>query len=329
MLDKKEAMYYEKFEKENKVQCNLCPHKCTIEDGKVGLCKVRKNEEGTLYSLNYGKLTSYAYDPIEKKPLYHFKPGSKIFSIGSYGCNFNCQFCQNWEIAHGKTLTVEITDEDILKLAKANNSVGIAYTYNEPTIWYEYLLHLSKMIKNAGLLNTCITNGYINAEPLEELLPFIDAFNIDLKAMNNNFYNKICKARLEPVLQTIERVAKDTHVEVTTLLIEGKNDDLTEIEELSKYLSNIDKNIPLHINRYYPSFKMNLPPTSYDRLVEAKSIADKYLNYVYIGNVWGVDNNTYCPNCNTKLIQRCEENEIESIENGKCVKCDYPIKIIY
>ncbi len=281
----KEAMYYKPLKKDNKVKCYLCPHECIIGDGKVGICSVRKNEDGILYTLNYGKLTSYAYDPIEKKPLNHFCPGSKIFSIGSYGCNLSCAFCQNWGIAHDKGLTVELADEDIIKLSRSNGSIGIAYTYNEPFMSYEYILHLSKLIKEENLVNTCITNGYIKQEPLKELLPYIDAMNIDLKAMNNNFYKELCKASLEPVLKTIETASKKTHVEVTTLIIEGKNDDAKEIEELSQWLSNIDKNIPLHINRYFPAYKLNLPATSYDILMETKYIADKYLNNVYIGNI--------------------------------------------
>lgn len=281
----KEAMYYKSLEKDRKVQCQLCPHKCIIGDGNVGICKVRKNENGILYTLNYGKLTSYAYDPIEKKPLNHFHPGSKIFSIGSFGCNLSCDFCQNWEIAHEKGLTVEITDEDIIRLSKANGSIGIAYTYNEPFMSYEYILHLSKLIKEKNLVNVCITNGYIEEKPLKQLLPYIDAMNIDLKAMSNNFYKELCKATLEPVLNTIEIASKKTHVEVTTLIIGGKNDDADEIEELAKWLSNIDENIPLHINRYFPAYKLNLPATSYDILLRTKNIAKKYLNNVYIGNI--------------------------------------------
>ncbi len=324
----KEAMYYEVLENENKVQCHLCPHECIIGDGKLGICRVRKNREGTLFTLNYGKLTSYAYDPIEKKPLYHFYPGSNIFSIGSFGCNLNCDFCQNWEIAHDKVLTVKMTHENIIKMSKANDSIGLAYTYNEPTIGYEYILHLSKLIKEEGLMNVCITNGYIQEEPLKKLLPYLDAMNIDLKAMNNNFYKKTCKGSLVPVLNTIEIVSSKIHVEVTTLIIEGKNDNFEEIEMLAKWLSSISKDIPFHITRYYPAYKMNLPATSYDVLIKAKNIADKYLNYVYIGNVWGIDNDTYCPKCNTKLIERHGKSKVVRIKNSKCIKCGYKINII-
>jgi len=281
----REAMYYKPLKINDKVQCQLCPHECIIENGKLGICKVRKNQSGILYTLNYGKLTSYAYDLIEKKPLNHFHSGNKIFSIGSYGCNLGCDFCQNWEIAHKKSLTVELSDEEIVRLSKANGSIGIAYTYNEPFMSYEYMLHMSKLIKEENLVNTCITNGYVEKEPLEELLPYIDAMNIDLKAMNNNFYKKLCKANLEPVLRTIEIASKETHIEVTTLIIEGENDNADEIEQLSKWLSNIDEDIPFHINRYFPAYKLSLPPTNYDILMKTKSIADRYLNNVYIGNI--------------------------------------------
>jgi pyruvate formate lyase activating enzyme len=327
-MELKEALYYTTLEG-NKVRCNLCPHNCTIDDNDVGICKVRKNEGGKLYTLNYGQITSYAFDPIEKKPLYHFYPGSKIFSIGSFGCNLKCEFCQNWEIAHGKSLTIEIQDEDLLRLAKANGSIGIAYTYNEPSIWYEYVLYMAKKVKQQDLKNVLITNGYIQQEPLEEILPYIDAMNIDLKSFDGKYYNRLCKGKLSSVLDTIERSKKSTWVEITTLIIEGENDSLDEIRELSKWISNIDKNIPLHLTRYHPAYKMTKPPTSYDTLMKAKDIAKDYLNYVYIGNVWGIDSNTYCPKCDNKVVDRNFFGEIVGIEDGKCTKCGENIEIVY
>jgi len=323
-----EAMYYEKG-KDNTVKCHLCPHNCTIKEGKVGICKVRKNIEGKLISLNYGKQTSYAYDPIEKKPLYHFYPGRDIFSIGSFGCNLNCDFCQNWEIAHGTTLTMEIEDEDILLLGKSKNSIGIAYTYNEPTISYEYIYHISKLAKEKGLKNVLVTNGFINEEPLKEILPYIDAMNIDLKSMNEDFYKKICKGRLNPVLKTIEIAAKHTHVEITTLIIDGVNSSEEEIEALTNWIGNINREIPFHISKFFPHYKMQIPQTSYNTLIKAKDIAKKYLDYVYIGNVWGTDNNTYCPNCQSQLINRQGLGEIVGIKDEKCKVCGREINVIY
>ena len=226
-----EAMYYEK-KSGNIVQCNLCPHKCTINNGDLGVCRVRKNIEGTLTSLNYGKITSCAYDPIEKKPLYHFYPGSNILSIGSFGCNFKCDFCQNWEIAHRKPWLTEMEDEDIILMAKSRGSIGIAYTYNEPIVSYEYVYHMCKLTKEHGLKNVLITNGYINPEPLQKLLPSIDAMNMDLKSIKEDYYKKYCKGRLEPVMKTIRMASKYTHVEITNLIVEGLNSTEEEIEEL-------------------------------------------------------------------------------------------------
>ncbi|MBW4828435.1 MAG: AmmeMemoRadiSam system radical SAM enzyme [Clostridiaceae bacterium] len=324
----KEALYYEKL-RDRKVKCYLCPHGCIIEDGNLGFCKARQNKNGILYTLNYGKVSSYAYDPIEKKPLYHFYPGSKIFSIGTFGCNLECGFCQNWEIAHSNPVTVEISDGDILKLAKSNSSIGVSYTYNEPSIWYEYILNMSKKVKGKGLKNVYITNGYIEKEPLKRLLPYIDAMNVDLKSIDDDFYKGLCKGSLSPVLETIKLAEEKTLIEVTTLLIEGKNDSIEKIREISKWLSSIDKNIPLHLTRYHPAFKMDAPSTSYDSLLNAKDEAIKYLNYVYIGNVWGADANTYCPECNIKLVERNYNIEIIGIEDNKCTNCGYNIRLEY
>lgn len=323
-----EAMYYEKG-KNNVVKCHLCPHNCIIKEGNLGICRVRKNVKGILIALNYGKHTSYAYDPIEKKPLYHFYPGSNIFSIGSFGCNLACDFCQNWNIAHEEPLAVEMEDEDMLLLGKARGSIGIAYTYNEPSISYEYIYHISKLAKRKGLKNIMVTNGYINEEPLKELLPYIDAMNIDLKSINDDFYKNICNGSLSPVLRTIEMAAKCTHVEITTLVIEGKNSKEEEMDILGQWIADIDKTIPLHLSKYFPAYKMKLPETTYEVLLKSKQIINDYLDYVYIGNIWGIDNNTYCPNCNNKLIHRHNGGEIIGIKDKKCTNCGKKLNIIY
>ena len=323
-----EAMYYDKKERKV-VKCNLCPHGCTIKDQEVGICKVRKNVGGTLISLNYGKISSLAYDPIEKKPLYHFYPGKKILSIGSYGCNLSCDFCQNWEISQEKPMTLEIEDEDIVVMAKSRGSIGVAYTYNEPTISFEYVFHLSKLIRQKGLKNVLVTNGFINPEPLKELLPYVDAMNVDLKSMKDDFYKKLCKGKLEPVMNTIEMAAKKIHVEITTLIIDGLNSSEEEISMLSKWISQIDKDIPLHLTKYFPAYNMDIPSTTYDTLMRAKEVAKRYLNYVYIGNVMGIDNNTYCPRCSNELINRSTVGQVVGIEDGKCSKCGYEVNIPY
>lgn len=320
----KEALYYKGMK--DHVSCELCPHYCHIKEGKVGKCRVRKNIDGTLYTLNYGKITSYAYDPIEKKPLFHFHAGSNIFSVGSFGCNLACDFCQNWEIVYDDSFARELSDEDIITLATANNSIGIAFTYNEPSIWYEYMLQLSKKTKEKGLKNVMVTNGYINQKPLEELLPYIDAMNIDLKAIDDSFYRSFCKGTLDPVLNTIELAANsNTHIELTSLLIEGENSSDEQVGRLAERIAKIDKGIPLHLSRYYPAYKMNLPPTNVEIIMNAKRIAKEYLDYVYIGNVTGVDNNTYCPRCHAKLIDRNVYVENTGIENKRCKECDYKI----
>lgn len=280
-----EAMYYKKI-KNQSVVCQLCPHMCLIHPGDLGICRVRENIDGNLYSLNYGKIASYNHDRIEKKPLYRFHPGTHIFSLGSFGCNLKCSFCQNWRIAHENPPTREISDRDLISLAKSKNSIGIAYTYNEPTIWYEYVYHLSKKAKEAGLVNVLVTNGYINPEPLEEILPYIDAMNIDLKSMSNDFYQDICQGRLNPVLKTIERATRSIHIEVTTLLIEGLNTNLEEVRGLAKFLGQINRDIPLHLSRYFPAYKMNLPATKVETIIKSTDEARKYLNYVYMGNVF-------------------------------------------
>lgn len=322
----REAMYYKKIDK-NYVSCRLCPHFCTIAEGDIGKCRVRKNIDGTLYSLNYGKISSYGYDNIEKKPLFHFSPGSIVFSIGSFGCNLACDFCQNHEIVYESSYAGEIDDEGLIALAGKNDSIGIAFTYNEPIIWYEYMLDIAKKTHKLGLKNIMVTNGYINEEALREILPYIDAMNIDLKAMDDSFYKNICSASLEPVLKAIEIASKTTHVEVTNLLIEGANSELYEIEELGKKIASIDKTIPLHINRYFPAYKMTLPATTIHALVKSKEILKQYLDYVYIGNVFGQDNNTYCPSCGVKLIDRALEIKIDNIKEGKCTNCSSDIKI--
>lgn len=324
----KEALFYEKLDN-NRVRCNICPHRCIIANNSAGYCKVRENHHGILYTISYGEITSSAYDPIEKKPLYHFYPGSKIFSIGSFGCNLSCAYCQNWEIAQARPMSINVYDEDIIRLAAANDSIGIAYTYNEPSIWYEYVLNLSKKIRNANLKNVLVTNGYIEREPLEGLLPYIDAVNIDLKFMEDELYRKICGGSISPVLDNIKLACEHTHVEVTALIIEGVNSSEDSIENMAKALSSIDKDIPLHLNRYYPAYKLSLPETNLDVLLKGKEIASKYLNFVYIGNVWGIDTNTYCPKCRNKIVDRNYNADITGLQDNKCNKCGYNIKLIH
>ncbi len=281
----KEALYYEK--KDNlKVKCLLCPKCCMITEGNTGICRVRKNIEGTLYAISYGKITGFYLDPIEKKPLKHYKKGSMVFSLGSYGCNLTCKFCQNYEIAHGNPRTIDLSIDAVIKKAKEDpRSIGIAYTYNEPLINYEFTLACAKKAKAEGLDNILVTNGYINEEPLKELLKYIDAMNIDLKAFNNDFYKNICGATIEEVKRSIALSAKLVHVEITCLVIDGLNSNADEILEMVQWIASIDKDIPLHLARYFPRYKMTRPATEVDTLLKLYKIAKKDLNYVYLGNV--------------------------------------------
>ncbi len=282
----KEASYYQK-QKSGKVQCLLCPKKCLITCGGIGFCGVRKNIDGTLYSLVYGKTTGMAVDPIEKKPLYHFHPGEFIFSLGTRGCNLGCVFCQNWRISQNLNACLEdITKEEIVEQALRRKTFGIAYTYNEPFIWYEFVRDTAALAKENGLENVLVTNGYVNLEPLEELLPLIGAMNIDLKAMDDQFYRSICKATLDPVLNTIKRAKQSTYIELTNLIIPTLNDSDEQIEKLADWiLNNTGADTPLHLSRYFPCYELNLPLTPVETLKRAKAIAEKKLKYVYLGNV--------------------------------------------
>lgn len=291
MNEKKEAMFYEKLEKKS-VHCFLCPHHCRIQNEGRGLCGVRKNIDGTLYSLNFGEVSSIGVDPIEKKPLYRFHPGSPILSVGSVGCNLKCPFCQNHSIAQVKPEEIHTyhasSDEIVAKAVslKPQGNIGIAFTYNEPSIWYEFVYETAQKAKENDLLNVLVTNGYISEEPLELVLPYVDAMNIDLKAYNDHFYWDLVKGGLEEVKETIRRSASCCHVEVTTLVIPGWNDSIEEMDEMSQWLASLSPEIPLHLSRYFPKYEMNdIPPTPLSTLQELKRTAERHLNYVYLGNV--------------------------------------------
>jgi pyruvate formate lyase activating enzyme len=323
----KQAMYYKADG--DAVRCFLCPHNCLIKPGRTGLCRVRRNEGGVLYSMNYGRVTAFHIDPIEKKPLYHFYPGSRILSVGSFGCNLKCSFCQNYSIAHGTPDWVEMSPRDLAGRAKSfGDNLGIAYTYNEPSIWYEYVLDTARLVKEKGLKNVLVTNGYIGAEALRELLPLIDAANIDVKAFSDGFYSSICSGRLSPVLETVEAMAGHCHVEVTTLVVEGLNSEPGEIDALARWLAGIDRKIPLHLSRYYPAYHMDNPPTPLRVLEAAGEAAKKHLDYVYIGNVPGIDNSTYCPGCGQKLVERNIYRARVLFEGEKCGRCGRKADII-
>lgn len=324
----KEAMYYQPHEKG--VLCSLCPKGCVINEGQTGFCRVRRNIGNKLYTENYAGCSSCALDPIEKKPLYHFYPGSLILSLGTWGCNFSCTFCQNWQIAQELPSTTELLPQKAVEIAKQyqkKGNIGIAYTYSEPSVWYEYVLETAKLAQEAGLKNVLVTNGFINLEPLKKLLPYIDGMNIDVKAFNHNFYHTICAGGLDAVKQTVELAVRFCHVEITTLLVPGLNDDEKDISDMAQWLAKLNPNIPLHFSRYFPNYKMKIPPTSEHVMDRAKKQARQYLNYVYLGNIKGGESNTYCPQCSQLVIDRTGLHSDLGDEKN-CPRCGYRINVI-
>ncbi len=323
-----EARFYEKLQ-DNKVRCHLCPHECVIRNGSRGICNVRENQQGILYSLVYEQVSSHGVDPIEKKPLYHFHPGSSAFSIGTIGCNLSCDFCQNWGISQGRASTYKMTSQEVVDLASRSES--IAYTYNEPTIWYEFVYDTAQLASQKGIYNVLVTNGYIKEEPLREVLPFIDALNIDVKAFTNTFYKELCRGSLPPVLKAVKIAKEYAWVELTTLLIPGKNDSEKEIRQLVDWVASVGEEIPLHFSRYYPSYQLSISSTPVETLEKARDIALEKLRYVYIGNVWGhKGDNTYCYNCGNLLIQRRGFSaSVKGLHNTTCTACGAPIDLVW
>jgi pyruvate formate lyase activating enzyme len=333
---KKEAMFW-KATKNEMVQCVLCPHHCIIAHEKRGICGVRKNEHGKLFTLIYGACSSIADDPIEKKPLYHFYPGSLVFSLGSVGCSFRCDHCQNYSISMARPEELSLQDippEKVSEIAYDHGCRGVAWTYNEPTIWYEYTLDAAKLVKNTGLYTVYVTNGYIEKEPLEEIAPYLDAMNIDVKAFHDEFYRTICKARLAPVLQTCERAKKlGIHLELTYLVIPGFNDADQEIKEFCQWIrEKLGAETPVHFSRFHPDYKMkDTQATSINTLLACHSIAkDAGLQFVYLGNITHGDyDNTYCPSCKNLLIERYGFSiQIKGLTKEKCNKCGATIPLI-
>lgn len=321
----KEALFWES--KENNVHCKLCPKNCFIKPEEYGQCRARKNVNGKLYSMVYAKPCSVAVDPVEKKPLFHFLPGKGVYSIGTSGCNLRCQYCQNWEISQSYPEEIHaqsLESKELVKEAQNNACDMIAYTYTEPTIFYEYVYDTAELGRKVGLKNIMVTNGYIQKEPAEKLYPLIDGANIDLKGFSEEFYKEICGAALQPVLETIKRAKQiGTWIEITNLVVPGKNDDFEKIREMCKWIrENLGADVPLHYSRFYPCWKMsNVLITPEETLIKAREIAiEEGLNYVYIGNVniEGMED-TYCPKCKETVIVRRGFTIIENkLRDGKC-----------
>jgi len=330
-------MYYEPLD--NKlVRCTLCPRYCVIPPGKRGFCRCRENIDGKLYAINYGKVCSAAVDPIEKKPLYHFYPGSLAFSIATAGCNFRCKHCQNWEVSQAapdEVLYNTLYPEDIVRMTLEYRCEGISYTYTEPTVFYELMYDTANIARRKGLYNVMVTNGYINEEPLKNLK--IDGMNIDIKG-NERFYREICGASLEPVLRTAILSKKiGIHVEVTNLIIPTYNDNMEDILNLIHFVRDyLGRDTPLHFTRFFPRYKLlDIPPTPIEVLERARNLAlEEGLKYVYIGNVPGHEGeNTYCPRCGTLLIDRSKFTMvITNIDTSsgvpRCPNCGEVIDII-
>jgi pyruvate formate lyase activating enzyme len=326
----KEALFYRKL-KENKVCCFLCHQFCTIGEGKRGFCGVRENRRGVLYSLVYGKPVAQHIDPIEKKPLYHFYPGSSSFSIATVGCNFRCLHCQNADISQPDKSEVDlggyVAPEQVVKLALKSGVDSISYTYTEPTIFFEYALDIAKLAKKEGLKNIFVTNGYMSEEALKAMEGNIDAANVDLKSFSDEFYKKICSASVKPVLENLKLMKKyGIWIEVTTLIIPSLNDSQENLAKIADFIyEELGKDVPWHISAFYPTHKLtDLPPTAIELLYRGIDIGYKNgLHYVYTGNVPGDSHeNTYCFNCRRLLIERCGYKIVKNTtRDNKCPHC--------
>lgn len=332
----KEALFYKK-ENGNKVGCFLCNHFCrNIEDGKVGLCGVRRNMSGVFYSLNYGELAAVNVDPIEKKPLFHFFPGSRSYSIACLGCNFKCGFCQNWQISQVENYAapsaggINIHAEDVISAAAANKCKSISYTYTEPTIYFEFAYDCARLAGEKKIYNILVTNGYMSKQALRYIAPYLAAVNADLKSFQEGFYRNWCKASLRPVLENIVLMKKlNIWIEITTLIIPGYNDSEKELKSIASFIVSLDKNIPWHISAFYPNYKfVREEPTPLFVLEKAYNIGKQSgLNFIYLGNTRAPEReNTYCPFCSKLVIERAGFFvKMNKISEGKCAYCNETI----
>nr|MBF0221583.1 AmmeMemoRadiSam system radical SAM enzyme [Desulfobulbaceae bacterium] len=333
----KEASFYHVIDSSTStVQCDLCSHRCIIKIGKKGICNVRLNINGTLHSLVYGKLVSECSDPIEKKPLFHVLPGSLSYSIATVGCNFKCSHCQNHQISQYPITTPDSvpgtlrTPSQVVDIASSQGCKSISYTYIEPTIFFEFAIETAELAHQKGLKNIFVSNGYTSPEATIKIAPFLDANNIDLKSFSDKFYQQICKAKLAPVLDTISLMKeRGVWIEVTTLIIPGLNDSDAELGEIAKFLVGLDPEIPWHVSRFHPTYKLTTsPPTPPESLYRAKEIGHAAgLKYVYTGNIHGMGGeDTFCPECHKTVVKRSGYTiEKNCITDGKCPKCNSPI----
>jgi pyruvate formate lyase activating enzyme len=324
-VPEREACYY--YSGEGLVECLLCPWHCRLRPGQSGQCGVRVNRDGVLYTLNYGEVTALALDPIEKKPLYHFRPGTQILSLGTFGCNLHCRFCQNWQISQNRPLARTLTPSEAVQLAvdaRSQGNIGLAYTYNEPFIWFEYLREVMPLARSAGLVNVLVTNGLVEKEPLGELLPCLDAVNVDIKAMSERFYREQCQGQGLPARQTVERLWGQCAVEITNLLIPGLNDSIEEIQALVDWAAGVSPYLPVHFSAYHPDYQCDSPATPAETLQRAVAIARQKLAYVYAGNAWVAGaRDTNCPECGQIVVKRQGMNgdPVGLTAEGRCQGC--------
>lgn len=313
------------------VVCDLCPTGCTLRAGRDGPCRTRGNREGRMVALSYGRVVASGLDPMEKKPLYHFLPGAPILSIAAAGCSLHCEFCQNWRLSQTTEAVGEaMTPEAVVALARRHRSVGIAYTYSEPLVWFEFVRDTARLAREAGLVNVIISNGYINPEPLADLIPWLDAANIDLKCMDERFYREICKGHLEPVLHTLAALhAGSVHLEITNLVIPGHNDSDEQIRRLRDHVADLSPQIPLHLSAYRPAWCFDAPPTPPETLERAARQCAEKLHHVYVGNVdlphW---NDTRCPECGEVVIRRRGYTVECHLASARCPTCQTRLPLV-
>ncbi|MDP8238393.1 MAG: AmmeMemoRadiSam system radical SAM enzyme [Candidatus Hatepunaea meridiana] len=308
----------------NRIRCSICPVNCKLKEGDIGICDGREVINGKLIATNYAQISSLHLDPMEKKPLYHFFPGSEILSVGPNGCNLSCPWCQNWEISQNKIPTRTVLPNDLADMVDALDGIGVAYTYAEPLIWYEYILDAGRILHERGLVNVFVTNGYINADPLKDLLTVADGFNIDLKSSESQCYIQQCGGKLEDVQRTIRMVYEaGKHLEITHLIITGLNDELNKIERVVDWIADIDKTIPLHLSRYFPHNKYKEPPTDLQFMTDAYYLAKSKLDWVYLGNTRSdIGQDSHCPECGSMLVKRTGYyTEIKKLDGDRCKNC--------
>lgn len=332
------ADFWESVE-DSKAQCYLCSHRCLVSDGKRGICGVRENRSGVLYSLIYGQVIAENADPIEKKPLYHFLPGTLSYSIATPGCNFRCGFCQNWRISQARDALESfpktyVEPGDVVKGALRTGCASVAYTYTEPTIYMEYALDVARLAKDSGLKNVFVTNGYESPEAIEAMTDLIDAANVDLKSFSDEFYKSQCGGRLQPVLDSIRGMHEaGIHVEVTTLVVTGQNDSEEELERIASFIAGVSPDIAWHISRFHPDYQtLDSTPTPLDTLERAAEIGESAgLRFIYVGNVRGTDRtNTRCPECGEVVLQRALMSLLsENVKDGACGSCGAKLPIVF